>query len=235
METIFEQDKVKYFGQPITEEILVNYDESTSWLRANIFMSENTVNKKIGIGFIGTGGGGNLFDYLFRDKSSRALMFAEMPYYQEALYSEYQFEFETKGIYLVNNKFYKEIEGSNPQQISAASEYIANVLCNACTNKINRILYSQQKCIFENTIALSLTVDFGSENEKPARFFVQCGRKTFGYLFSEKDSRQKMNNTIAMNILNILSNEINYSDFVYDSVILDMFPCLLYTSDAADE
>ena len=73
-----------------------------------------------------------------------------------------------------------------------------------------------------------MTVDFGSENEKPARFFVECRTnssiKTFGYLFSEKDSRQKMNNIIAINVLNILSNQINNPSFVYSSVKLSEFP-----------
>jgi hypothetical protein len=222
----FHEDKIKYFGKPITEEILTNYEESTSWMRANIFISENRILNKIAIGFIGTGGGANLFDYFFRDKSSRAMIFADMPYYQEATYSENEYAFYQYGIILENDKFFKIFEDGSKQQISSTSEHIAEVLCKSCLNKLNLILdlNSKSPIQFTNYIPISLTVDFGSENDKPARFFVGCGTNIFGYLFSKKDSREKMNNTIAIIVLNILSNEINYPDYLYNCVEIKEFP-----------
>ena len=230
---LFQEDKKKYLFRPITSEILTNYDESTSWLRANIFVNEMRIIQQIGIGFVGTGGGSNLFDYLFRDKSSRAIIFADMPYHQESAYREYKSGFNKAGVIMINDKFYKT---EDMQSVSAASEFMSEALCYACMDKMERILDEQN--VFKKNLALSISVDFGSENDKPARVFIETKlgstTKKFGYLFSEKDSREKMNNTIAILVLNILAGEINYRscllfDMDYllydmDSVEIDKFP-----------
>jgi hypothetical protein len=224
---------------PITEEILQDYEKSSQWMRTNIFLSEKRIQNKIGIGFIGTGGGAKIFDYLFREKSSRAILFAQMPYHQEAIYMEnisYFSDFENANLILVDNKFYKEnYDEKNVvcdiTPISAASEFIAEILCKSCHRKVTHIIENDYQ--FDTGIAISLTVDFGSENDKPARFFIQtcttsnpCKQRTFGYLFREKHSREKMNNTIVVQLLNILSNEINdpEMDEIYDSVGIDEYP-----------
>jgi hypothetical protein len=220
---LFQNDKKKYLGEPITEEQLNNYEESTSWMRANVFVNEERILGKAGVGFIGTGGGGSLFDYLFRDKSSRALIFADMPYFQAAYYKQYINEFRDAGIVMIDDKFYKV---SNNQPVSAASEHISSILANASFNKLSVIL--NDECAFDKYIGLSLAVDFGSENDKPARLFISCRTqvniKTFGYIFGEKDSREKMNNSIVICLLNILANEINNPGHIYDSVEIERFP-----------
>lgn len=221
---LFQNDKEKHLGNPMTEELLANYEESCSWMRANIFVNENRIKQKAGVGFIGTGGGGSLFDYLFRDKSSRALIFANMPYHQAAYYNTHTTEFLKANIIMLNDdKFYK-METLEP--VSAASEHISDILCEAAYNNLSCILKDQN--VFENYIALSLAVDFGSENDKPARLFITCktkeNKKTFGYLFGEKDSREKMNNMIVVSLLNILANEINCPEYMYESVEIDNFP-----------
>ena len=219
----YQNDKTNYYGKALTLRVLRNYHKSTSWLRANIFISKNRILKKIAIGFIGTGGGSNLFDYLFRDKSSRAMIFANMPYNQKATFNENKTVFEEHGITLINDNFFKLCDDGSLQQISSTSEYIVDILHESCLRKMSNILESE-KTQFENYIAVSLTVDFGSENDKPARFFVGCGNNIFGYLFSEKDNRETMNNTIAIIVLNILSNQINKPDYEYNSVELSKFP-----------
>lgn len=220
---LFQNDKAKHLGNPMTEEILANYEESSSWMRANVFVNENRIKNKLGVGFIGTGGGGSLFDYLFRDKSSRALVFANMPYHQAAYYNTHTTEFLEAEIIMINDKFYK-VKTLEP--VSAASEYISDILCEAAYNNLAHILKEQN--VFDNYIGLSLAVDFGSENDKPARLFITCktkeSKKTFGYLFGEKDSREKMNNMIVVSLLNILANEINCPHYTYESVEIDKFP-----------
>jgi hypothetical protein len=225
---IFKKDKEKYLGKEMTEEILLDYSECNSWLRANIFINENRIINKIGIGFIGTGGGANIFDYLFRDKSSRTMIFANMPYHPESTYRDYKEEFNEKKIFLLDNNFYKSFDSINKHQISACSEDIAEVLSYASFNKLEKILENQQD-IFMNFISFSLTVDFGSENDKPARFFACYTQKNktkiFGFLFSEKDSREKMNFIIVINLLNILSNEINNPSYdYYEKVNIEDYP-----------
>ena len=225
---------------PITEEILKNYQKSSEWMRTNIFLSEKRIQNKIGIGLIGAGGGANTFDYLFREKSSRAILFAKIPYHQEAIYKEYiscysNEYYSYENLLLIDNKFYKQTykDAIDIVPISAASEFIAEILCKSCYRSLTEILANDNH--FENCIAISLTVDFGSENDNPARFFIQTRTtsettfmykvRTFGYLFSEKDSREKMNNTIVVHLLNILSNEINDPENpTYDSVGMKDFP-----------
>lgn len=227
---LFQEDKDKYLRKPITEEILMDYNETSSWMRANIFINQNRIINQIGIGFILTGGGGNLFDLIYRDKSSRAIIFAQMPYLQQATYEEYKSEFIEAGIHLENDSFIRTptsvIDVFTPHPVSAASENISGILANACYNKLSHILETQDT--FKTYIAVSLSVDFGSENDKPARFFIVYKTseitKTFGYLFSDKSSREKMNNIIVLNILNILANEINQTYYIYYTVNNDGFP-----------
>ena len=147
-----------------------------------------------------------------------------MPYHQYAYYNTHTTEFLKANIIMLNDdKFYK-METLEP--VSAASEHISDILCEAVYNNLTHILKDQN--VFENYIALSLAVDFGSENDKPARLFISCktkeSKKTFGYLFGEKDSREKMNNMIVVSLLNILANEINCPDYMYESVEIDKFP-----------
>ena len=221
---LFQNDKAKYLGKPMTEEILSDYQESTSWMRANAFVNEERITNKFVLAFIATGGGGTAFDYFFRDKASRLMAFAEMPYLQLVYYKEYINEFREAGVTLLDDdKFYKVV---NNQPVSAASETISTILAKGAFNKLGSILDDHPS--FEKIIALSLVVDFGSENDKPARLFItfrsETVEKTFGYLFAEKDSREKMNNNIVICLLNILANEINCPDYCYESVELEKFP-----------
>jgi hypothetical protein len=217
----------KFLRQPMTLKLLTNYEESTSWLRANLFINYVRILRQIVVGFVMTGGGANVFDYLFRDKSSRLMIFADMPYHQEATYKEYKSGFDKAGIIMENDKFYMMNEEKT--QVSTASEYMSDALCCACMDKMVRILGEQ---ITKKYLAVSASIDFGSENDKPARAFIECklgddSAKKFGYLFSEKDDREKMNNTIAIIILNIIASEINDSDIYLDdmgSVEIDNFP-----------
>jgi hypothetical protein len=154
------------------------------------------------------------------------MIFADMPYHQEATYKEYKSGFDTAGIVMENDKFYMKDEWT---PVSTASEYMSNALCCACMDKMERIFGEQ---IAKKYLAVSASIDFGSENDKPARAFIECkmgddSAKKFGYLFSEKDDREKMNNTIAVVILNIMASEINdrgiyLGDMV--SVEIDKFP-----------
>jgi hypothetical protein len=143
---------------PITEEILQDYEKSSQWMRTNIFLSEKRIQNKIGIGFIGTGGGAKIFDYLFREKSSRAILFAQMPYHQEAIYMEnisYLSDFDNANLILVDNKFYKEnYDEKNVvcdiTPISAASEFIAEILCKSCHRKVTHIIENDQFAPFKS-------------------------------------------------------------------------------------
>ena len=127
-----------------------------------------------------------------------------------------------------NDKFYTMDEAKQP--VSAASEFMCHALCLACLDKMERILGDQTT--FKTFLGVSLSVDFGSENDKPARFFVECkmgdSTKKYGYLFSDKDSREKMNNTISRVVLNIIAIGINDCFLGYgfrmDSVEIDKFP-----------
>jgi hypothetical protein len=202
------------------QPILSDFKLSSAWMKRFIFSKAGY--QSIGIGFVGTGGGANIFDYLFRSGSSAAMVFADFEYHQNASYEYCKEAIQDIASIDENSKM---IMKSDSVELKFVSTIFTNSLAVAGVKKLLQINNSFSKS--ENKFNKLLTIACSADYSNP-RFCISLIdsntptiTETYAYAYKKETnpSRDTVSNTIVIEILRVLCNYIYNIDVKKDQKI----------------
>jgi len=200
------------------QPILSDFKLSSAWMKRFIFSKAGY--QSIGIGFVGTGGGANIFDYLFRSGSSAAMVFADFEYHQNASYEYCKEAIQDIASIDENSKMMMKSDGSELKFVSTIFTnslavagvkkllQINNSISNA-KNKFNKLLTIACSADYSNPRFCISLIDSKSDSATPTI------TETYAYAYKKETnpSRDTVSNTIVIEILRILCNYIYNKNF----------------------